>query len=337
MTTLKTTYMGLELKNPLIVGASPLTSDLDILKTIENAGAGAIVFKSLFEEQIQLEELEMQNELDEYTERHAEMIRLFPNLEHAGTKDHLYKLKKAKETIKIPIIASLNAMHPDTWVEYAKEIEKTGVDGIELNFYTTPKDFDVDGRAIIQSQLDILQEVRKELKIPICVKLSPFYTNPLDVIKKMDDKEVQSFVIFNRMFQPDIDIDKEELTQSLILSSSGDSRLTLQFTGLLFGNIAADICSCSGIINGADAVKMLLAGATTFEVVSTIYQNGVGQITTILKELEGWMNGKGYKSIEDFRGKLAKKNLKDPFAYRRAQYIEILMRTNEVVRKTKLT
>ena len=337
MATLKTTYMGLELKNPLIVGASPLTSDLDILKAIEKAGAGAIVFKSLFEEQIQLEELEMQNELDEYTERHAEMIRLFPNLEHAGTKDHLYKLKQAKENIKIPIIASLNAMHPDTWVEYAKEIEKTGVDGIELNFYTTPKDFDVEGKAIIQSQLDILQSVRKELKIPICVKLSPFYTNPLDVIKKMDSKEVQSFVIFNRMFQPDIDIEKEELIQSLVLSNSSDSRQTLQFTGLLYGNIAADICGCSGIMNGADAIKMLLAGATTFEVVSTIYQNGVGQITTIIKELDTWMNEKGYKSIEDFRGKLAKKNLKDPFAYRRAQYIEILMRTNEVVRKTKLT
>lgn len=336
MTTLKTTYMGLELKNPLVVGASPLTSDLDVLKAIENAGAGAIVFKSLFEEQIQLEELEMQNELEEYTERHAEMIRLFPSLQHAGTKEHLHKLKKAKESIKIPIIASLNAMHPDTWIEYAKEIEKTGVDGIELNFYTTPKDFEVEGKIIIQSQLDILQDVRKSIKIPICVKLSPFYTNPLDVIKKMDGKEVQSFVIFNRMFQPDIDIDKEELTQSLILSSSNDLRLTLQFTGLLYDNIAADICSCSGIMNGTDAVKMLLAGATTFEIVSTIYQNGVGQITTILNEIETWMASKGYKSVEDFRGKLAKKNLKDPFAYRRAQYIEILMRTNEVLKKTKL-
>ena len=328
--------MGFELKNPLIVGASSLTFDMEVLKAIENAGAGAIVIKSLFEEQIQLEELEMQNELDEYTERHAEMTRLFPTLKHAGTKEHLLKLKKAKDTIKIPIIASLNAMHPDTWVEYAQEIENTGVDGIELNFYTTPKDFEVDGKVIVQSQLDILQSVKKALKIPISVKLSPFYTNPLDVIKRMDGKEVQSFVIFNRLFQPDIDIDKEELTQTLYLSTSNDSRLSLQFTGLLYGNIVADICSCSGIMNGADAIKMLLAGATTFEVVSTIYQNGVGQITTILNELETWMNGKGYKSIEDFRGKLTKKNLKDPFAYRRAQYVEILMRSNEIIKKTKI-
>lgn len=336
MTTLKTTYMGLELKNPLVVGASSLTANIDVLKAIEKAGAGAVVFKSLFEEQIQLEELELQNELDEYTERHAEMTRLFPTLKHAGTREHLYKLKQAKEALTIPVIASLNSMHADTWLEYALEIEKTGVDGIELNFYNTPKDFEVEGKAIIQSQLDILQSIKKALKIPVSVKLSPFYTNPLDVIKRMDSKEVQSFIIFNRMFQPDIDIEKEELTQSLYLSTSNDSRLSLQFTGLLYGNIAADICSCSGIMNGADGIKMLLAGATVFEVVSTIYQNGIGQIPIILKDIETWMNEKGYKSIDDFRGKLAKKNLKDPFAYRRAQYVEILMRTNDIIQKSKL-
>lgn len=337
MAILKTTYMGLELKNPLIVGASSLTFDLEILKAIEKAGAGAVVVKSLFEEQILLEELEMQNELEEYVERHAEMTHLFPTLKHAGAREHLHRLKKAKETIGIPVIASLNAMHPDTWLEYALEIEKTGVDGIELNFYTTPKDFEVEGKVIIQSQLDILSTVKKALKIPVSVKLSPFYTNPLDVIKKMDSKEIQSFVIFNRLFQPDIDIEKEELTQTLYMSSSSDSRLTLQFTGLLYKNIVADICSCSGIMYGDDAIKMLLAGATVFEVVSTVYQNGVTQITTILSELEAWMDSKGYKSIEDFRGKLAKKNLKDPFAYRRAQYVEILMRHNEVLKKSKLS
>ena len=336
MTSLKTTYMGLELKNPLIVGASSLTSDIEGLKAIEKAGAGAIVVKSLFEEQVQLEELELQNELEEYTERHAEMTKLFPTLKHAGTKEHILKLQKAKDTLQIPVIASLNAVHPETWVEYAKQIENTGVDGLELNFYTTPKDFNIEGKAIIQSQLDILQNVKKVVKIPISVKLSPFYTNPLHVIKRMDSKEVQSFVVFNRLFQPDIDIEKEELTQTLMLSSSNDSRLTLQFTGLLYGNIAADICSCSGIMNASDAIKMLLAGATAFEVVSTIYQNGIGQITTILNDLQIWMKEKGYTKIEDFRGKLAKKNLKDPFAYRRAQYVDILMRTNEIIQKSKL-
>ena len=309
---------------------------MDTLKAIENAGAGAIVIKSLFEEQIQLEELEMQNVLEEYTERHAEMTRLFPTLKHAGIKDHLIKLEKAKETVDIPVIASLNAMHPDTWVEYAIEIEKTGVDGIELNFYTTPKHFEIEGNVIIQSQLDVLQSIRKALKIPISVKLSPFYTNLLEVVKKMDDKEVQGFVIFNRFFQPDIDIEKEELIQTISLSTNNDSRLTLQFTGLLYGNIVADICSCTGIMDHEDAVKMLLAGASVFEVVSTLYENGIGQITNIVNGIESWMKHKGYSSIDDFRGKLSRKNLKDPFAYRRAQYVEILMRSNDIMKKSKI-
>lgn len=337
MTKLNTSYMGLELKNPLIVGASSLTSDIESLKAIEKAGASAVVIKSLFEEQIQLEELEMQNELEEYTERHAEMTKLFPTIKHAGPREHLLKIKKAKEVLQIPIIASLNAMNPDTWVEYAKEIENSGADALELNFYATPKNFEVEGKVIIQSQLDILHSIKKEIKIPVGVKLSPYYTNPLDVIKKMDRKEVQGFVLFNRMFQPDIDVEKEELTQTISLSSSNDSRLTLQFTGLVYGNIVADICSCSGIINGTDGIKMLLAGASAFEVVSTLYQNGIDHISTMIREVETWMEMKGYKSINDFKGKLSKKNLKDPFAYRRAQYVDILMRSNDILKKNTLT
>lgn len=336
MSKLKTSYLGLDLKNPLIVGASSLTSNLDTLKAIEAAGAGAVVFKSLFEEQIQLEALELENELEEYNERHAEMVRLFPTLKHAGPTEHLSKLKKAKETLNIPVIASLNAMHPDTWAEYALEVENTGVDAIELNFYTTPKDFEVEGKTIIQSQVDLLRSVKEKLKIPVSVKLSPFYTNPLDVIRRFDETEVQGFVIFNRLFQPDIDIDKEELIQTIILSEHNDMRLSLRFTGLLYGNIAADICANTGITNGEDAIKMMLAGASAFQVVSTLYTNGVGHITKMLGDIETWMNKKGYKSIDDFKGKLAKKNLHDPFAYRRAQYVDILLRSNEIVKTAAL-
>jgi dihydroorotate dehydrogenase (fumarate) len=336
MSKLNTTYLGLELKNPLVVGASSLTAEPAGLKALEDAGAGAIVFKSLFEEQIQLEELEMQNELEEYQERHAEMVRLFPTLKHAGPREHLMKLRMAKDAVRIPVIASLNAMHPDTWVEYAQEIEKTGVDAIELNFYTTPKNFELEGKTIIQSQIDVLQSVRRAVQIPIAVKLSPFYTNPLDVVRRMDTTEVQGFVVFNRLFQPDIDIEREELRQTILLSNSADSHLSLRFTGLLYGNIAADICSATGIMTGSDAIKMLLAGATSFQVVSTLYQNGVGQITSILADIEAWMKRKGYTSIEDFRGKLARKNLKDPFAYRRAQYVEILMQSHDILRKNRM-
>ncbi|BDX38873.1 diguanylate cyclase [Tenuifilaceae bacterium CYCD] len=336
MSKLKSSYLGLDLKNPLIVGASSLTANLDTLKAIEAAGAGAVVFKSLFEEQIQLEELELENELEEYNERHAEMVRLFPTLKHAGPTEHLAKLKKAKETLKIPVIASLNAMHPDTWAEYAILIEETGVDAIELNFYTTPKDFEVEGKTIIQSQVDILKRVKEKLSIPVSVKISPFYTNPLDVVRRFDETEVQGFVIFNRLFQPDIDIDKEELVQTIILSEHNYIRLPLRFTGLLYGNIAADICANTGIMDGEDAIKMILAGASAFQVVSTVYSNGIEQITKILGDIEAWMNKKNYKSIDDFKGKLSRKNLHDPFAYLRAQYVDILLRSNEIINTNAL-
>ncbi|MBP7169725.1 MAG: dihydroorotate dehydrogenase-like protein [Bacteroidales bacterium] len=336
MSKLKTNYLGIELRNPLIVGASSLTSNIDTLKAIEKAGAGAVVFKSLFEEQIQLEELELENELEEYNERHAEMVKLFPTLKHAGPAEHLAKLKKAKETLGIPVIGSLNAMHPDTWAEYAQAIADTGVDALELNFYTTPKDFEVEGKTIIQSQAEVLQSVKEKIKIPISVKLSPFYTNPLDVIRRFDETEVDGFVLFNRLFQPDIDIDKEELVQTIILSDTNDHRLPLRFIGLLYGNIAADICAATGIITGHDAVKMLLAGADAFQVVSALYKHGIDHITTMLSQIESWMSQKGYKSVDDFRGKLAKKNLHDPFSYRRAQYVDILLRSNEIIKTNAL-
>ncbi len=336
MSDLKTSYMGIELKNPLIAGASSLSLNIESLKAIEAAGAGAVVFKSLFEEQIQLEALELENELEEYNERHAEMVKLFPTLKHAGPADHLAKLRKAKDTLSIPVIASLNAMYPDTWVEYAKEIEQTGVDGIELNFYTTPKNFEVEGKTIIQSQVDTLKSVLEKVTIPVSVKLSPFYTNPLDVIRRFDETGIQGFVLFNRFFEPDIDIEKEELVQTITLSNEDDLRLPLRCTGLLYGNIVADICSSTGIMTGADAVKMLLAGATTFQVTSTIYANGIEQITKILGEIEAWMHRKGYKSLHDFRGKLAKKNLHDPFAYLRAQYVDILLRSNDIIKDSAI-
>jgi dihydroorotate dehydrogenase (fumarate) len=336
MSKLKTNYLGIELKNPLIVGASSLTSNIDTLKAIEKAGAGAVVFKSLFEEQIQLEELEMENELEEYNERHAEMVKLFPTLKHAGPADYLAKLKKAKEELSIPVIGSLNAMHPDTWAEYAIAISETGVDALELNFYTTPKDFEVEGKTIIQSQIDILKSVKEKIKIPVSVKLSPFYTNPLDVISKFDKTEVEGFVLFNRLFQPDIDIEKEELIQTIILSEPDANRLPLRFIGLLYGHIAADICADTGIMNGTDAIKMILAGANAFQVVSTLYKNGIEHITEILAQIESWMSRKGYESIDDFKGKLSKKNLHDPFAYRRAQYVDILLRSNDILKSNTL-
>jgi dihydroorotate dehydrogenase (fumarate) len=330
---LTTTYLGLKLKNPIIVGASNLVTDLNFLKKLEEAGASAIVYKSLFEEQIQLENLENYHAEEAYGDRHAEMGSMLPLEDNAGPAEFLYKLAKARQAIKIPLIASLNAVYDDTWYEYAKKIEETGVDALELNFYSVPREFDIDDNSILMEQLDTLEGVKKVVKIPVSVKLSPFYTNPLYCIGEMDKKGADGFVLFNRLFQPDIDLEKEGLHYPYILSNEEDNRLPLRFAGLLYGKIKGSICSNTGILNGKDVLKMILAGADTVQVVSTIYKHGPKQIGKILDEIEEWMKAKKYQSLADFRGKLSKANLKDPYAYQRAQYVDILMRSNEIFKK----
>ncbi|MBT3800905.1 MAG: dihydroorotate dehydrogenase-like protein, partial [Bacteroidetes bacterium] len=275
MIDLKTTYMGIELKNPLIVGASNLVTDHETLKELENAGAAAIVYKSLFEEQIQIEELEFEEEMAEYNERHAEMINLFPSMKHAGPKEHLMNLKKAKEILNIPLIASLNCVYEDTWIDYVEKIQETGVDGIELNFYAVPKDLDTEGHSIETAQINMLKKIKEKIKIPFSVKLSPFYSNPLNVISKMDEVGVGAFVLFNKLFQPDFNIENNELVFPYNLSNPDDNRLALRYAGLLYNQINANICSNTGVYTGKDAIKMILAGADSVQIVSTLYKNKV--------------------------------------------------------------
>jgi dihydroorotate dehydrogenase (fumarate) len=330
---LSTTYLGLKLKNPIIVGASNLVTDLNFLKKLEEAGASAIVYKSLFEEQIQLENLENYHAEEDYGNRHAEMNSMFPASLDSGPEDFLLHLSKARQSLNIPLIASLNAVYDDTWYEYAKKIEETGVDAIELNFYAVPREFDIDDNSILQEQLDTLEGVKKAVKIPVSVKLSPFYTNPLYCIGELDKKGADGFVLFNRLFQPDIDLDKEALHYPYMLSNEDDNRLPLRFAGLLYGNIKGNICSNTGIFTGKDVIKMIIAGADCVQVVSTIYKHGPKQIGKILEEIEEWMKGKNYESLNDFKGKLAKVHIKDPYAYQRAQYVDILMRSNEIFKK----
>lgn len=333
MANLTTKYLGLELKNPLIVGASNLVSKIDNLKKLEDAGAAAIVYKSLFEEQIQLENLQMFEQMQEYSERHAEGSSLFPDIEHAGPEEHLMNLARAKAAVDIPVIASLNAVNFETWVEYSKKIEQTGVDALEINLYAVPTDVEIMGRAIIQEKLDLVETVKKAVQIPVAVKLSPYYTNPLNVIYEMDRIGADGFVLFNKLFQPEIDVDSETLTFPYNLSHHDECRLPLRFAGLLYDNIKANICSSRGIFTGEDVISMILAGADCVQVVSTIYKNGIDQITAILTDIGRWMDGKGYKSLDDFKGKMSRKNIQDPFAYRRAQYVEILMKSEEILKK----
>jgi dihydroorotate dehydrogenase (fumarate) len=333
---LSTTYLGLKLKNPIIIGASNLVTDLNFLKKLEEAGASAVVYKSLFEEQIQLENLENYHAEEDYGNRHAEMSSIFPVNEDAGPAEFLFNLSKAKKALNIPLIASLNAVYDDTWYEYAKKIEEAGADAIELNFYAVPREFDIDDNSILQEQLDTLEGVKKAVKIPVSVKLSPFYTNPLYCIGELDKKGADGFVLFNRLFQPDIDLDKEGLHYPYILSNDEDNRLSLRFAGLLFGNIKGNICCNTGIFTGKDVLKMIIAGADCVQVVSTIYKHGPKQISKILEEMEEWMKVKNYKSLADFRGKLAKVNIKDPYAYQRAQYVDILMKSSEIFKNYPL-
>jgi len=333
MTDLTTSYMGIKLKNPIIAGASNLMRDMDNIKKMEASGAAAIVYKSLFEEQIELETLQLDEMTEEYSERNAEMITVFPSMEHAGPLEYLTNIRRVKKNISIPVIASLNAIKKATWIEYSKRIEETGVDGIELNLFYIPGNPAKEGRVVEEEQLQIVADVAANLSIPVGIKLSSFYSNPLNLIKKMDKLDPDGFVLFNRLFQPDIDIAREKQSFPFRLSKPGYHRLPLRFAGLLYGHIAADICSSSGIFSGGDAIRMMLAGARCIQCVSTLYRNGIGHIEKMLEEISAWMKEKGYKEIDDFRGSLSMKNLKDPYAYQRAQYVDLLMKGTDVIKK----
>ena len=330
--------MGMELKNPIIIGASNIVTDIDNLKRIEKAGAAAVVYKSLFEEQIQLENLEMFERKTEYSERNAEMVNLFP-VSISGTPDimeHLLALKKAKDSITIPLFASINAVLEETWIEYARKIEAAGVDGLELNFYSVPENPDDEAGDIEEKQVRILRAVKAAVSIPVSVKLSSYHTNPLKHISDLEEAGADAFVLFNRLFQPDIDIQSEEHHFPYSLSNSEDNRLPLRFAGLLYGNTKASVCTNTGIMNGSDVIKMILAGADCVQIVSTVYLNQIEIISTMVRELGRWMDSKGYKTIESYRGKLSKKNSENKLPYHRAQYMDFMMTTSQILKKYKI-
>lgn len=331
MKNLKTKYLGLEIDNPIVIGASNLVTNLDLLKKAEEMGAAAVVYKSLFEEQIQLERLQLDEKLTEFNDIYAEMLTIHPNINFLEAGEHLLNLRKAKESISIPLIASLNAVSKESWIKYAVLLSETGVNGIELNFHQTPWNFEKNSMEIENEQLEIISEIKQKISLPISVKLSDDYTNVLNFTKKLDQIGVNSVVLFNAFLQPDIDINTEKHISTNQLSYKGEYKKSLRYTGLLYDNIKADICSCHGIYNGADAIKLILSGASSVQVVSTLYRNGLTQITKIKNDLEDWMELKEYNSIDDFKGKLSNNKLGvDSFVYKRAQYIDLLMNVSEV-------
>lgn len=332
MIDLSTTYMGLSLGNPVILGSSNLVRNTDTLKRAEDLGVGAIVYKSLFEEEIQLESFQLEERLTEFNDLHAEMATIHPNIEHSGPDEHLLNISKARESLSIPLIASLNATNDETWVKYARLLAETGVNAIELNFYQIPVDFNKSATEIEEAQINTLKEVRKSIKIPISVKLSPDYSNVLNFVKKLDDSGADAFVLFNSFFQPDINVDNEKHVRTSFLSQPGDYKKSLRYAGLLSGKIKGDICSSVGISDAKDVIKFLLSGADCVQVVSTVYRNGLIQISTIIKELEEWMKKKNYMSIDEFQGKLSKEKLTgDPFVYKRAQYVDLLLNSENII------
>jgi len=331
MKNLKTRFMGIELDNPIILGASNLSTNLDNLKKAEDLGFAAIVYKSLFEEQIQLERLQLDEKLNEFNDIHAEMLTIHPNLEYSCYDDHLYNLRKAKESLSIPVFASLNAVNHDTWINYANLLSETGVDGIELNFYKSHSDFNKSAQEIEKEQIEIVKTIKQNLSIPVSVKLSTDYTNVLNHIKSLDFVGVDAVVLFNSFFQPDIDIVKEKHVKAFNFSMKGDYKKSLRYSGLLYENIEADICGSHGIFSGSDVIKLILSGSSCVQVVSTIYKNGLTQINAIKKEMEEWMEQKNYQNIDEFKGKLSNIKLgKSSNVYQRAQYVDLLLKSDDI-------
>ncbi|MDA3865175.1 MAG: dihydroorotate dehydrogenase-like protein [Salinivirgaceae bacterium] len=330
MAKLTTNYMGLELKNPIIIGASNLTTKAENAKKLEEAGAGALVYKSLFEEELELDALKLSQELDEYNERHAEMINLFPSVEHAGPDEYISDLEEVVKAVNIPVFASINAIKKTIWVEYGKKIAETGVAGIELNLYHVPTDMESTATEVEDQQIEIVKALKSNLNIPIAVKISPYYSNVLNFIQKLDEAGADAIVMFNRLFQPEINIETETNEYPDNLSNSDDKKLAIRFAALSYGNIKAQIIATNGIHYGTDAIKVILAGADAVQIVSTVYNSGFAAIKNMVKDLESWMNRKEYNTIDEFKGKLSRKKSKDPYAYRRAQYIDILLNSEEI-------
>lgn len=330
MADLQIKYLGIELKNPIIVGSCNLSTDITTAELLQKHGAAAIVYKSLFEEQIQLNNYKLYNKLHESDELSAETTHLFSNISDLDPTEHLLQLEKTVKKLEIPVIASLNAVNIETWIKYAKKLEETGVAAIELNLYTHPKSADIEVPDIVGAQLKVAEEVVKNISIPVSIKLSPYYTNILRAAKKFEETGIKGIVLFNKLYQPDIDIESEKKVFRFNLSTPDENRLTLRYAGLLFQNIKPSICANTGIFTGEDVIKMILAGADAVQVVSTLYKNSFKAIDIMLFQIENWMRKKSYNYIDDFRGKLSAKNILDPLAYSRSQYYEIISNANEI-------
>jgi dihydroorotate dehydrogenase (fumarate) len=323
---LKTKYMGLNLKNPLVAAASPLSQQIDNLKKMEDAGISAAVMHSLFEEQITEESLEAQYFSAQGTDSFAEALSYFPAVSEyvLGPDEYLRHIAKAKESVDIPIIGSLNGRSVGGWIDYAQQIQDAGADALELNIYFIPTDPVLMSAHIEDIYTGIFHAVKENVTIPVAVKLNPYFSSMAHMAKVLDDAGADALVLFNRFYQPDIDLDTLDVTPNLILSSSYESRLPLRWIALLYGRLRASLAATSGVHRAEDVLKLLLAGADVTMLCSSLLLNGIDHATTILDDIEQWMEKHEYKSIQELRGSVSQKSCAVPEAFERANYMKVL-------------
>ena len=320
MTKITTSYMGLELKSPVVVSSSGLTKSVDNLVKMEESGAGAVVLKSLFEEQINVEAGRIIGQSKDYPEA-EDYIRGYSKMNSVG--EYLTLIKDAKSKLSIPVIASINCMSSKDWTSFAKQIEEAGADALELNINLIPEDGDINCSKVTEEYYTIVEKVLAEISIPLSVKIGPHFTNILRLVKQLKFRGVKSVTLFNRFYEPDINIDKMEMVAASVFSKDTDIRHSIRWVGMVSSSVKdIDIAASTGIHDGAGVIKQLLAGAQVAQVCSVLYKEGINQIETLNSELQAWMKEHNFESIEDFRGKMNWDNIPDPQMYMRSQFMK---------------
>jgi len=326
MTDLSTTYLGLDLKNPLVASASPLSKKVDRAKKLEDAGIAAIVMYSLFEEQIIHESLELDHFLNRGTESFPEALSYLPDggLYSVSPEKYLNQVTGLKKAVNIPVIGSLNGVSKGGWTKYARKIEEAGADALELNLYYIPTDLDMTSNDIENTQVELVADVKSSIKIPLAVKISPFVTSIPNFVNRLVDAGADGLVLFNRFYQPDFDLDELEIVHSLDLSTSAEMRLPLRWISILHGKVDTDFALTSGVHTSQDVIKSMMAGAKVAMMASNLLHNGEQVIGPMVNDLEAWMKDHEYESIQQMQGSMSQKSVKEPAAFERANYMKVL-------------
>lgn len=320
---LSTTYLGISLRTPLVVSANPLSEEIDNIKRMEAAGAAAVVLYSLFEEQLTQQQHELDYHLTQGTESFAEALTYFPEIEtfHVGPEGYLEHIRRAKEAVAIPIIASLNGSTRGGWTSFAQQIEQAGADALELNIYYIPTDMELTGAQVEEAYVDILKAVKSVVSIPVAIKLSPYFSNMAYMARQLDEAGANALVLFNRFYQPDIDLEALEVRPNVLLSTPQSLRLPLRWIAILSGRIKADLAATSGVHGGEDVVKLLMAGANVTMMASAILRHGIDHIRYVEKGLLDWLVEHEYESVKQMQGSMSQVSCPDASAFERAQYM----------------